>query len=102
VVSGCRLKPASGYHTTVTSLALRELDRLKDPEGHERLSSCISVKGNLRAFLNFAMNFVFHKMCGVAWVAEELMHVQEGLCSKQLSILLICNGFRNASDFRKC
>jgi len=75
---------------------------LEGPEGPERQDSCGSVKGDLRAFLNLVMNLVFHNMCGIARLAEELMDIQEGLCSKQLVISLICNGFRNASDFKNC
>ena len=30
------------------------------------------------------MHFVFHKMRGILWLAEELLSSQEGLCSMQL------------------
>jgi hypothetical protein len=39
-------------------------------------------------------------MCGMAWVAEERMDIQEELGTRQLVISLICNGFRNADDFK--
>jgi hypothetical protein len=37
-----------------------------------------------RAVVSAVMNFGFHKMWGIFWLAEDLLASQEGLCSLEL------------------
>jgi hypothetical protein len=78
-----------------------ELDHLEGPEGRATGFLWFS-KGEFAGCCEQGNENVFLNMCGISWVAEELMDIQERLCSKQLVISLICNGFRNAGDFKNC
>jgi hypothetical protein len=41
-----------------------------------------------RALVNVAMNFGFHKMRGISWLAEDLLASEEGPCSIEADFCL--------------
>jgi hypothetical protein len=45
------------------------------------------VRDRWPAVMNTVMNFRFHKMRGISWIAEELSASQEWLCSIMLVTL---------------
>ena len=52
----------------------------------------IRLKGVSEAVVKIVINYVFHKILGIEWVAEQLLASQEGLFSVTL-IVIHCNDF---------